>query len=376
MTVVSERSRTPQPGSRALPFADCDVHNALRNPEALLPYLASEWHSEYRRGRGPGGTTGGGLYPSRPQLGIFRWDAKPPNGGIPGSDYAFMKEHFLDAWPVEHAILAPLDGNGWPQYGAFGASIASAINDWMIAEWLGVDDRLYGAITIPMEDGIAAAEEIRRVAKHERFVQVMMLSRTRDPMGHPRYWPIYRAAAEAGLPVALHVGGVGNPMTGVGWPSYHYEYHASFVHTFQAQVISLVSSGVFRELPNLRFVMEEGGFAWIPPLCWRMDRTWETMGTDRTHLDVPPSQVIRDHFWFTTQPIDEPERPEQFITLFEHLASLGMAERVMFSTDYPHWDFDSPEKAFPDVLDRHTRENVFLHNARKVYRFAPVGARG
>ena len=370
MTVVSDRLRAERPGTRALPFADCDVHNALPRPDALLPYLPSRWHGDYKRGRGPGGTTGGGLYPSRPQNGIFRWDARPPTGGVPGSDLPFMKEHFLDAWPVQHAILAPLDGNGWPQYGAFGSAIASAINDWMIAEWLDRDPRLYGVITIPMEDGEAAAAEIRRVAHHRRFVQVMMLSRTRDPMGHPRYWPIYRAAAEAGLPIALHVGGVGNPMTGAGWPSYHFEYHASFVHTFQSQVISLTASGAFRDIPGIRFVMEEGGFAWLPSVLWRMDRAWEVMGRDITHLDVPPSHVIREHFWFTTQPIDEPERPDQFITLFRHLDALGMADRIMFSTDYPHWDFDSPERAFPDVLDRRTREKVFLDNARSLYRFA------
>ena len=369
MAVVTGRAERAGSVARALPFADCDVHNALSAPEKLLPYLPAQWRAEYSRGRGPGGTTGGGLYPSRPQNGIFRWDARPPGGGVPGSDLAFMTEHFLNAWPVEHAILAPLDGNGWPQYGAFGGAIATAINDWMIAEWLGRDPRLYGAITIPMEDGEAAANEIRRVASHRRFVQVMMLSRTRDPMGHPRYWPIYRAAAEAGLPIGLHVGGVGNPMTGAGWPSYHFEYHASFVHTFQAQVVSLIASGVFRSIPGVRFVMEEGGFAWLPALLWRMDRAWRAMGSDITHLDAPPSTLVRDHFWFTTQPIDEPERPEQFQQLFAHLDALGMADRIMFSTDYPHWDFDSPEKAFPDAVDLSVRQNVFLHNARKLYRF-------
>jgi predicted TIM-barrel fold metal-dependent hydrolase len=107
----------------------------------------------------------------------------------------------------------------------------------------------------------------------------------------------------------------------------------------------------------------------MPALLWRMDRAWRLMGKDTTHLDSPPSSLLRDHFWFTTQPIDEPDRPEQFVDMLRHLEHLGMGERVMFSTDYPHWDFDSPERAFPDVVDRRIRENVFLNNARKLYRF-------
>ena len=344
-------TRTTRPASKAIAFTDCDVHNALSAPQALLKYLPARWHGDYERGRGPGGTTGGGLYPSRPQNGIFRWDAKPPTGGVPGSDFEFLKEHYLDAWPVQQAILAPLDANGWSQYGAFGGAIVSAINDWMAAEWLGRDARLYGGVSVTMEDGRRAAQEIARAARH------------------PRYWPIYEAAEAAGLPVAVHVGGLGNPMTGAGWPSYHYEYHASFVHTFHAQVVSLIASGVFAAFPKLRFVMEEGGFAWLPSLIWRMDRTWRLMGAETTHLDEPPSAVLKRHFWFTTQPMDEAERPEQFLEMLGHLDRLGMLDRVMFSTDYPHWDFDSPEKAFPDVVSGEPREKIFRRNAQALYRF-------
>ena len=362
---ASRAGRAP----RATSFIDCDVHNALPSPAALKRYLPARWHADWERGRGPGGVTGGGLYPSRPQNGFLRADASPPRGGPAGSDYGFMKEHYLDAWPVRAALLAPLDANGWTQSGAFGAAINSAMNDWLAEEWLPRDDRLYAAIGIPAEDGLRAAKEIRRVARNDRFVQVMMYSRTRDPLGNAKYWPIFEAAAEAHLPVAMHVGGLGNPMTGSGWPSYHFEYHASFVHTFQAQVVSLIASGVFDEFPGLRFVMEEGGFVWVAPLMWRMDRAWRLMRA-ATSLERSPSEILREHFWFTTQPIDEAERPEQFVQMLEHLDHLGMLDNVMFSTDYPHWDFDSPEQAFPAVVPSEMKERIFYRNAEALYGLA------
>ena len=65
------------------------------------------------------------------------------------------------------------------------------------------------------------------------------------------------------------------------------------------------------------------------------------------HLKRPPSEYIREHFWFTTQPIEEPHQPDEFRQLLD---DLGMNDRLMFSTDYPHWDFDAPDQAIPPGL--------------------------
>jgi predicted TIM-barrel fold metal-dependent hydrolase len=39
---------------------------------------------------------------------------------------------------------------------------------------------------------------------------------------------------------------------------------------------------------------------------------------------------------------------------------------LMFSSDYPHWDFDSPTQAFPQ-LRNDVREAIFSTNARDLY---------
>jgi predicted TIM-barrel fold metal-dependent hydrolase len=350
------------------PFVDCDVHNSLPSLNEFKKYLPSRWHADLDA-RIPGRLSAGATYPTRPQNGSNRGDSKPPTGGPAGSDFDFLKQHYLDAWPVRRALLAPLDAFSWPQSGAFGAALNSAMNDWLVDQWLGRDPRLYAAIGIPLEDGPRAAHEIERLADHGRFVQVMMTSRTRDPMGDPKYWPIYEAAVEARLPIGVHVGGAGNPMTSAGWPSYYFEYHASYAHTFPSQIVSLIASGVFDALPDLKFVLEEGGFGWSAPLAWRMDRAWRLMGKEITHLDVPPSELLRQHFWFTTQPIDEPEHPQQLLEILEQLDRMGFLDHLMFATDYPHWDFDSPELAFPSVVSGDLKERIFHRNADQLYRF-------
>src|SRR5205823_3525384 len=104
------------------------------------------------------------------------------------------------------------------------AAICSAINDWQIEKWTSKDKRLKGSIVVANEDGAAAAAEIRTRAGDKNFVQVLLLSRNVEPLGQRRYWPIYEAAEEAGLPVGVHAFGFGgNPITASGWPSYYIE---------------------------------------------------------------------------------------------------------------------------------------------------------
>ena len=53
---------------------------------------------------------------------------------------------------------------------------------------------------------------------------------------------------------------------------------------------------------------------------------------------------MREHFWYTTQPVEEPEKPEHLADVIDWIGW----DRLMFSTDYPHWDFDDPALRLQD----------------------------
>jgi uncharacterized protein len=83
----------------------------------------------------------------------------------------------------------------------------------------------------------------------------------------------------------------------------------------------------------------------VPWLSWRLDRAWRLLGDEVPHVKQPPSGYIRRHVWYTTQPIEEPEHPHQLGQLLGQLDELGVTDRLLFSSDYPHWDFDAPDRA-------------------------------
>jgi predicted TIM-barrel fold metal-dependent hydrolase len=218
---------------------------------------------------------------------------------------------------------------------------------------------------VTQEDAPTAVAEINKRAKERRFVQVLLPPRSQEPLGRRRYWPIYEAAVANKLPIGLHLGGMGgHPSTGSGMPSYYIEEHTSMVQTMQALIASMVIEGVFEKFPELQIVLIEGGFTWEPALRWRLDKHWKRFKSEVPHLKRAPSEYVIEHFRFTTQPIDEPEDPRDM----RHIVDWIGVERLMFSTDYPHWDYDDPRYALNHLgLSEAEKRKIFSGNAKGFY---------
>ncbi|MQA93067.1 MAG: amidohydrolase family protein, partial [Gemmatimonas sp.] len=165
-------------------------------------------------------------------------------------------------------------------------------------------------------------------------------------MGNRHFRPIYEAALEHGLPVGIHGGsesaGVNGPIL-TGQPTYYFEVHSGLVQLAWAHLSSLVVEGTFVRYPDLKFVIQEMGYAWLPSWMWRMDKEWKSLRTEAPWLERPPSEYMLEHVRFTSQPIEEPPKREYHQQILEMMHGRDV---LMFSTDYPHWDFDDPRHCF------------------------------
>lgn len=352
------------------PVIDVDVHEAFPSLDALQPYLAEPWRELMSQGAWKGfaqpfiyWATGGGN----------RADSVPERGGPPGSDPELLSRQLLDAYDIQAAVLT---GYFYPAMMGdmqveFAAAMASAYNDYQVAEWLAADPRLLGSVHIAPQDPGAAAREIDRIGEHERMVQVMLPITTRA-YGDPFYFPIFAAAQRRGLRLAthhtVHVEGA------LGMGRYYIERHMLIPQGTMSEIISLVCAGVFERFPDLRVVCLEGGFSWLPHLLWRMDREWRSLRQEVPWVKRLPSDYVAEKVRLATQPVEDMtgDQWEKVIEL------MGSEDILMFATDYPHFDFDSPLRSLPPRMPDALKRKILYDNAREFYGLedrAPAGAR-
>jgi predicted TIM-barrel fold metal-dependent hydrolase len=132
----------------------------------------------------------------------------------------------------------------------------------------------------------------------------------------------------------------------------------------------MVCEGVFEAIPKLRVVLTEGGVTWVVSLRWGLDAAWSLLRESVPNLERRPSEVIHERVWFTTQPIEEPDDPNEFVQALEQGQ---LADRLLFATDYPHWDFDSPTQTLPRTVSKDLRARIFAGTACDLYRLPLEG---
>lgn len=342
-------------------YIDVDVHNAVPTIAALFPFLEERW-VDYCTEHGVTSLAPNFYPPSvalsaRPEL----RDLPQP----PGGDPQVTSQHVFGESKAAMAVLNCLYAVQAIRNTDWAVAMASAVNGWQQDVWLDGDRRYRASLVLPIQDPESAVQELESRVAHGSFVQVLLPAFTDTPLGQRRYWPIYEAAARHGLPLAIHpfFGGVG-PSTPAGWPAHHIEDYAAASLACQAQLLSLVSEGVFQRHPELRVVVLESGVTWLPPFLWRFDKNWKGLRREVPWLDRPPSEIVRDHFLFSTQPFDCAPAATAVLACIEQL---GSVDGLLYASDYPHWHRYDCRETLLDHLSPSEREKVLFKNAERLY---------
>lgn len=339
---------------------DCDLHPAVPGIASLIPYLAPQWADAVaQRGIHDLESTS---YPLRAPI-----SSRPDwriEGRKAGSDVALLGSQALDGFGAQAGILNCLYAVTTLFSEDMAAAFASAVNDLLAAEWLDRDPRLRASIVVPIQSPHLAAAEIERRAGDRRFVQVLLPCLSDQPLGRRSLWPIYEAANRHGLPIGIHAGSTyRHPVTPVGWPSYFTEDYVNQAQGFQTQLTSLVCEGVFSKFPDLKVVLIESGFTWLPAYLWRLHKYWRGLRMEIPWVDRPPPEIIRDQVRFTLQPVDAPVDGD---ALQRVLDQMGSEDLLLYSSDYPHWQFDGAD-VLPPRLPDSVRRKILIDNPLATY---------
>lgn len=343
---------------------DTDVHESFSGLKDLVPYLPEPYKSWIAAGAWRGFSQPFAY--TSPGNGN-RADVRSADGSASVSDYSTMKSQLLDPYNLSYAVLT---GYFYPtalkmQYG-FATALAAAYNDYVIEHWISKDKRFIGSIQINARDPEAAAREIDRLAAHPQMRQVMLPVVDDIAYGHPMYRPIFTAAERNRLMIAFHHTTFAQGPYGMGL---HYmERHCLIPISLMPQVISLIANGVFDSYPNLRFIVLEGGFSWLPHVMWRMDREYRQGRVEVPWIKKLPSEHCRERLRLSTQPTEDISA-DNWMKLID---LMGTDDILVFSTDYPHFDFDDPNAAIPKSLPQGTREKILWKNAANFYDLDPT----
>jgi predicted TIM-barrel fold metal-dependent hydrolase len=328
--------------------------------DELLPYLSPYW-ARYVRSSGFQGPPNHLPWYRAPARLRAEWQIE---GAVQGSDPKKAAADLFDGLGVSAALLCNPSMHVSSMRGAFelAAAIGTAYNDYSIEHWLDKDPRFFGSVYVVAHHPEEAAREIDRVGAHPQIVQVFLPVVSDRQYGQRQYWPIYEAAVRNDLVIGMHHG---QDVTGVlGYPNYFSEWHTTVLPAaMAAQIASMLFNGVFDRFPTLKVCCLEAGFSWMPSLMSRADHQRLQFREEIPWVKRKPSEHLRQHVRLATQPMEHFSGSEfmKLVDLF------GSEDMLMFSSDYPHYDSDSPARALPAGLPQGLRQKIMRDNALATY---------
>ena len=315
---ITANPRVPAAERIAVRCVDSDVHPAPRSGD-LGQYIPEPWRTKYFASR----KVGDQIYYDAPDYAhsyAMRLDAFPPDGEFACSDPDLAFKQLIMEAGADIAILEPA---AYPaRFPEVQHAMSVALNDWQDNHWLDSHnnwhERWRGSICLAIEAPEDSVAEIDRWVGHPYMAQILIKAEPRPSWGNPKYDPIWAAAAKHDIPVACHLSRSHYdelPMPPVGLPSYNHDFMVTYSLLAANQVMSLIFDGTFDRHPELRIVFVEHAFTWILPLMWRMDAIYKARSS---WLDIKrkPSEYVKDHIKFTTQPLDYPEDKTELTRAF------------------------------------------------------------
>ena len=274
--------------------------------------------------------------------------------------------HSMDQMAIDYSILFPtpmltLGAHPQPE---IEVELGRAYNRWLVRDVLTASPRIRTMAYLPLSDPEASVAFIDEFAGAPGVVGFMVTAVRYQPIHENRFMRVFAALNERSLPLAFH--------SGPNWSERPFEQlnrflsaHAlGFPFYAMLQLTNLVVNGIPERFPDVRFVFMEAGQAWVPFLIARLDGEYRMRSSEAPLLRRLPSAYIRD-MYFTTQPFEQLDDPDHLRTVFEIMSA---DTQLLYSSDYPHQDFDLPTLIWDlPFLTEQAKRNILGGNAMRLF---------
>jgi uncharacterized protein len=243
--------------------------------------------------------------------------------------------------------------------------LSRAYNRWTIDRLLSADDRIKSLIVLPFNTPSEAVRMVEEFGDAKGVIGFCVTSTRHKPVHHNDYVRLYSVIQEVDKPLAFHAG-------------YHWQdaslatvnrfvgMHAlGFVWCNLIHMTNWIINGIPERFPKLKSVWVESGLAWVPFLMQRLDDQYLMRPSEAPQLRRLPSEYMREHCWYTTQPMEATNRKALEVTL----EMINAETQLLFSSDWPHYDFDLPQEIFDlPFLSEQAKRNILGLNAARIFK--------
>jgi len=261
-----------------------------------------------------------------------------------GHGTMFPKERLerMDQEGLAKSVLYPTLGLAWegdvrhdPE---ITAAYCRAYNRWMGDFCRDSGGRLVPIAHVSLLDPAAGARELQRAVKEDGCKGAFIASFTADrkPHGHPDHDPVFAAAQDLDVPIAVHPSIEPLDLT------IHTRYEpikgpAKFwygdMHVNQGPMMAfstMFAYGVFEKFPTMRFSVLESGAGWIG---WYLDRADAIYSDTLFGAGVPLSE--KPSYYFRRQCFISGDPDEKCL---RYLMPYVGIDKFFWASDFPHVD--------------------------------------
>src|SRR5262252_4364414 len=285
-----------------------------------------------------------------------------------------LGHRWMDAMSVDYACLFPtgmLNIGMHPQKD-MEADLCWGYNRWLTEKVLPESDgRFYSMLCLPFGDADEALRQVEAFGGRKGVVGFMVTTVRHNPVHDNCYMKVYRAIEERGLALSFHSGINWGEQVFRGCNRFISVHALSFSFYNILHLTNWVINGLGERFPKLPVIWIESGLAWVPFLMQRLDHEYMMRTSDCPTLKKKPSDYMRD-MYYSTQPMEVQDREALQCTF----RMMNAETQLMYSSDYPHWDFDLPSVIYDlPFLSEKARHNILGGTAARLFKLPPRNER-
>jgi predicted TIM-barrel fold metal-dependent hydrolase len=370
------RKETSRRGLDDVLVVDIDAHHyENEHMREILPFIENDVQRQLALQSG-GRTDRGGMLPSA--VGYQDMGGRVTRFALRASEKTDPGKHrdiqlgcrWMDAMSVDYSCLFPtgmLTVGLHPQPDVE-VDLCWAYNRWITEKVLPESDgRFFSMLNLPISEPDAALRQVETFG-HRKGVTGFMITAVRHlPVHHNSLIKVYRAIEERGLPLAFHSGVNWNENVFKGCNRFISVHALGFSFYNIIHCTNWIVNGMCERLPKLPVIWIESGLAWIPFLMQRLDHEYMMRSSECPLLKRKPSEYMRE-MYYSSQPMEV-----QDMNLLEAtFRAINAETQLLWSSDYPHWDFDLPTVIWDlPFLSEKAKHNIVGGTASRLFKLPP-----